>query len=177
MVLPPQVTLLSWVRYGWVAQPDSDTFTIRLNEALVAGLEKVVGNSNYVLYQRPSGTEAIAAAQPLADPVVSFRLADASAHLWRNAFRPAEDVSVRAGALTVDFSRSIFSTLLSLSSPSIGVEQISAGGAILPNGVMRAENGNASLFGAVTPNGREAGYAFEKAISSGLLRGVTLWGR
>ncbi len=183
VVLPPQVNQLAWVRYSWINRPDSDTFSRSLEQALEAGLEKVASNSGYALYRPPStatgtGTAPSLASQNMAEPVVNFRLAEATAHLWRGAFLPAENVNVHNGALTVDFGRSTFATRLDVSNSRIGAENITASGAVLPTGALRANVSNAAIAGGLSSDGREAGYAFEKALgNNGVLRGITLWGR
>lgn len=176
VVLPPQVNQLAWVRYSWVNKPNSDTFTHSLQEALAAGLEKVASSASYVLYRTPGGSAALAA-NNASEPVVNFRLADATAHLWRGIGRPAEAVEVVNGSLTVDFSRSTFGTQLNVNNARIGSQNVNASGTVLPSGLLQATAGNATLAGALTPDGREAGYAFQKAIGSDMLQGVTLWGR
>lgn len=180
VVVPPQINQLAWVRYSWINRPDSDTFSRSLEQALTAGLDKVASNSGYALYRTPSSvTDAGASlsSQTSAEPVVNFRLAEATAHLWRGAFIPAENVNVHKGALTVDFSRSTFATRLDVSNPRIGAENISASGAVLPSGVLRADVSNAAITGGLSTDGKEAGYAFEKTLNNGVLRGITLWGR
>ncbi|WP_238990877.1 hypothetical protein [Acidovorax sp. ST3] len=177
---PPQVNQLAWVRYSWINRPDSDTFSRSLEQALAAGLEKVSSNSGYALYRAPAapvGGAATLASQNMTEPVVNFRLAEATAHLWRGTFLPAENVNVHKGALTVDFARSTFATRLDVSNPSMGADNISASGAVLPSGALRADVSNAAIAGGLSTDGREAGYAFEKTLGSGVLRGITLWGR
>ena len=176
-MLPPEVKQLSWVRYSWINKPSSDTFTQLLTQALAAGLDKVTANPSYVLFSRP-GTGTTLAAQDLADPIVQFRLADATAHIAREGLqRPAEVVDVLNGRLTVDFSRNTFGTSLNLHNTRVGNQNISASGNILPSGLMQATAGNATLAGALTPDGREAGYAFQKPLGFDTLQGATLWGR
>lgn len=175
-MLPPEVKQLSWVRYSWVNKPSSDTFTQLLTQALAAGLEKVVANPSYVLYRLP-GSGTTLAVQNLSDPIVNFRLAEASAHVWRGISRPAEAVEVLNGSLAVDFSRSTFGTNLELANPRIGQQNINVSGTILPSGLLQATVGNATLAGALTADGREAGYAFQKPLGFDILQGVTLWGR
>ena len=181
VVLPPQVNQLAWVRYSWINRPDSDTFSRSLEQALEAGLEKVASNSGYALYRLPAtatGTAPSLASQNMAEPVVNFRLAEATAHLWRGTFLPAENVNVHNGALTVDFGRSTFATRLDVSNTRIGAENITASGAVLPTGALRADVSNAAIAGGLSSDGREAGYAFEKTLgNNGVLRGITLWGR
>ena len=172
---PPQVQQLTWVRYSWIHKPSSDTFTRFLTYALAQGLEKVVGNASYTLY-RPPGGSSLVAANP-AEPIVNFRLAEATAHLARGLGVPSEAVDVHNARLTVDFSRSTFGTSLDLSNPRIGQQNINASGNVLPSGLLQATSGNATLAGAITTDGREAGYAFQKPMGFNMLQGVTLWGR
>ena len=180
-VTPPQVNQLAWARYKWINKPDSDTFSHTLDEALQTGIEKVASNSGYALYRVPgAGAEsasAMLASQAAVEPVVNFRLAEATAHLWRGTFVAAEDVSVNGGSLKVDFGRRNFATRLDVSNPTIGAESISASGAVLDTGAFKAAGGNAAVAGGLSADGREAGYGFEKTLGSGVLRGITLWGR
>lgn len=176
VIQPPQVQQLTWVRYSWMHKPSSDTFTRFLTYALAQGLEKVVGNDAYTLYRPPGGSSTLVAANP-AEPVVNFRLAQATAHLARGLGAPSEAVDIHNARLTVDFGRSTFGTSLDLSNPRIGPQNIHASGNVLPSGLLQATSGNASLAGAITTDGREAGYAFQKPIGFNMLQGVTLWGR
>lgn len=173
---PPEVKQLSWVRYSWINKPSSDTFTQLLTQALAAGLDKVTANPAYILFSSP-GTGATLAVQNLAEPIVNFRLADATAHIARGIAQPADPIDVLNGSLTVDFSRNTFGTSLNLHNTRVGNQNISASGNILPSGLMQATAGNATLAGALTPDGREAGYAFQKPMGFDTLQGATLWGR
>jgi hypothetical protein len=66
---------------------------------------------------------------------------------------------------------------LGVSSPTLGADSVVASGSIGKDGVMRTTSANATVLGATTLDGKEAGYLFEKNIPTGALRGVTLWGR
>lgn len=173
-IAPPQVSQLAWVRYKWTPKPDSDTFAYQFEQAVAAGLERVWGNTGYTVFRLPQPANATLAP---AEASASFRLAEASAHLALRNSDKIEAVNVNGGNLFVDFTRSTFSTMLALSSPSIGSDQVSATGAIANNGALKSTQGNATLGGALSLDGREAAYAFEKANPAGALRGITLWGR
>lgn len=173
-IVPPQVTQLGWVRYGWTPKTDTDTFTHQFEQAVAAGLERAWGNANYVVFRLP--TPAGATLAPT-DASASFRLANSAAHLTLRSSNKTEAVNVDGGSLFVDFSRSTFSTMLALSSPTIGGDQIGASGTVRSNGTLQATQGNAALGGALSLDGQDAAYAFEKAHAAGILRGVTLWGR
>jgi hypothetical protein len=88
-----------------------------------------------------------------------------------------EAAKVDNGTLAVDFSRATFATQLGVSSPTLGADSVVASGSIGKDGVMRTTSANATVLGATTLDGKEAGYLFEKNIPTGALRGVTLWGR
>lgn len=173
-ILPPQVTQLGWVRYGWTPKPDTDTFSHQFEQAVAAGLERAWGNANYVVFRLPTPAGAVLAPT---DASASFRLASSAAHLSLRSSNKTETVNVDGGSLFVDFSRSTFSTMLALSSPTIGGDQIGASGTVRSNGTLQATQGNATLGGALSLDGQDAAYAFEKAHAAGTLRGITLWGR
>ena len=86
-------------------------------------------------------------------------------------------MQVDKGTLSVDFSRSTFATQLGVSSPTLGPDSVVANGTIGKDGVMRSTSANATVQGATTLDGKEAGYLFEKNNAAGSLLGVTLWGR
>ena len=51
------------------------------------------------------------------------------------------------------------------------------GGDIRSNGTFNVVEAAQRLGGAVSLNGQEAGYWFERNVVGGLFRGKTLWGR
>ena len=174
---PPQVNQLLWSRYIWVQVMDGDTFTKSLGQALaVADYERFAGNGNYLMF-RPTSTSTSESVVTTQDTLVNFRLANSTAQLALASGKPSESVSVNDGSLSVDFTRSTFATRLGLSSKTIGTEAILANGVVTTSGMLRAVTTNAVINGALTLDGKEAGYAFDKAIPAGNLRGVTLWGR
>lgn len=174
VVLPPQVTQLAVVRYGWTPKASTDTFTYQFEQAVAAGLERAGGNTNYVIYRMPSAPGAVLAPQ---DASASFRLADSTANLSVSRTGKVETVNVNQASLNVDFTRSIFGTMLALSSPTLGTDVVSASGTIASSGAFKSTEGNANIAGALSLDGLDAAYAFDKAHATGTLRGVTLWGR
>ena len=58
-----------------------------------------------------------------------------------------------------------------------GTENASSTGIIKPNGLMQFTGGSAFTTGALSLDGKEAGYFFEKPVPAGQLSGITLWGR
>lgn len=174
---PPQVKQLFWGRYIWAQTMDDDNFTRNLGEALaLPNQEKLAGSGNYLFF-RPSPTAITSAVLTSPDAAVDFRLANSTAQLAFANGKSSESVGVNDGNLRVDFTRSTFATRLSLSSKTLGTDAIVASGNITPGGVLQAVTSNAAISGALSLDGKEAGYAFDKAVSAGVLRGATLWGR
>ncbi len=172
--LPPQVTQLAWARYAWIRDEGFDTLGQTFEQASAAGREAVVFGTAHALTRSAS---PVGAMLTTSDSAVNFRLAGASAFFRRDFDHGVEAAKVDNGMLSVDFSRSTFSTQLGVSSPTLGADNVSASGTIGKDGVMRSTSANAIVQGATTLDGKEAGYLFEKNLASGALRGVTLWGR
>ena len=174
---PPQVNQLFWGRYIWTQVMDGDNFTRSLGDALaVANHDKLTGNGNYLFF-RPAATTSLGAVMTSPDTLVDFRLANSTAQLALANGKSTESVSVNDATLRVDFTRSTFATRLGLSSKTLGTDAVVASGTITPAGVLQTVATNAVITGALTLDGKEAGYAFDKAVSTGVLRGATLWGR
>jgi hypothetical protein len=169
--LPPAISQLVWGRWETAAIP-GDTLSKTFAEATQNGRLGTVGNENYGLY-RPGGANAL---MQTTEAAANFRLASGAAQLARPQ-GPTEVVNVNNGTLSVDFSRATFATQLNVSNPTIGANTLQANGLISPNGIMLGQTGNAYVAGALTLDGKEAGYLFGKAFSAGNLSGITLWGR
>ncbi|OYT92814.1 MAG: hypothetical protein CFE43_07040 [Burkholderiales bacterium PBB3] len=173
-ILPPQVTQLVWSRFAWTTQMEGDAFTRNIEQAVATGFDRLPGNGSYTLYRQSAASGAVLAS---ADAKASFRLADSTAQIVRNEGRNIDPVNVHSGTLDIDFTHASFTTALALTNATIGAESFTASGSIKTNGVFQATASNGTLNGAVTLDGKEAGYAFERSLNAGVLRGVTLWGR
>ena len=175
-LLPPEVKQLVWARLAAIA-PDGDTISRSFADALQNGRQGTVGNIAYSLFREvPGAGPAILASS---DTSANFRLAGAAAQLVRTdrGVDFIEPVQVGGGTLNVDFVRSTFATQLSVSNARIGAESILSNGVIKPNGVLQTQGGNAFTSGALSLDGKEAGYFFSRAITAGQLSGITQWGR
>lgn len=172
-VLPPEVHQLAWARMSWTNKIDGDLLSVAFDQASKAGYEGTVGNGAYSLY-RDGATNGILVAQEAA---ASFRLAGGIGQLATAQGRVTEAVQVNSGTLNVDFGRATFDTTLNLSSPTLGVDNLTANGIVRPNGALAGQGGNGYVAGALSLNGQEAGYFFEKLVPAGALSGITLWGR
>ena len=174
--LPPEVNQLMWSRLAAVAA-DGDTLSRSFAEAIQNGRQGTVGNGAFSLYRAVAGTAPAVLAS--ADAQANFRLAASAAQLiWPEGRGTASEVvQVDKGTLNVDFARATYATQLSVSSTRIGIDSVVSNGVIKPNGVFLGQGGNAYTAGALSLDGKEAGYFFDKAVAAGQLSGITLWGR
>lgn len=107
---------------------------------------------------------------------VSFRLTRAQASFETGS--SVEAASVDAGStLALDFARRTFATALGLSSASGGKAELRMAGDVRADGTFAVRDLDQRIAGAVSFDGKEAGYLFERAVAGGLFRGRTLWGR
>ena len=114
----------------------------------------------------------------LSDTMVSkvdFRLSRASATFETGG--RSEGASVDGGTLSLDFARRTFATALALSSATAGKAELRMGGEVRNDGTFAVKDVDQRIAGAVTLDGKEAGYLFERSAGGGLFRGKTLWGR
>lgn len=85
------------------------------------------------------------------------------------------------GTFQLDFARMTFGTALALSSPTAGSAELRMAGNVRPDGTFSLNEGAGStlqnIAGAVSLNGKETGYLFERGAGNGVFRGITLWGR
>ncbi len=161
-------------RFDW--NVPSHTISQRFTEALAAGLQPVVGNFFISLYRDETLLKLY---QPNATNQVSFSLKSASAVYQPRIATglPSEIASVSGASFKADFANSAYATTLSLSAPSIGDTVINMAGRIDGAGRFVDNNVNTSVSGALSQNGKEAGYMFNQAIGLGNLSGLTLWGQ
>lgn len=172
---PPQVTQLQWMRWPWTQTSATDALSQAFDAAKLKSSELTVSDGAYALMRlnpegRPlGGTEAKA----------DFRLAGATAQLVRReVFTEVLDpVAVNSGRLSVDFTKSTYTTQLAVSSDRIGTQDLTSSGAVQANGVITGTTGNTVTRGALSTDGREAGYFFSSNLPAGQVRGITLWGR
>jgi hypothetical protein len=168
----PVVTQLVWGRWDWTNPSAGDTFSRTFEEA-TQNRHSTLGNGAYSLFR--AGLDENALLQT-SEASANFRLSAGAGQFFAPGHAPA-DVRVEGGSLNVDFSRATFATSLNVSNPTIGANTLQADGIIKPNGVMLGQGGNAYVAGALSLDGKEAGYFFEKSFSAGNLSGITLWGR
>ena len=178
VILPPEVKQLVWANMLAMAQVGDTISKSYADVAKMKGYQGTVGNFEYGLYRDASN--ASTGMLNAAEPSANFRLAGGAAQVLSTDIRgvtSTEVANINSGTLSVDFAKSTFATQLQVQVPKLGQEIVSSTGVVQSNGVFRGGNDTTFLAGALSLNGTEAGYFFEKTIANGQLRGITLWGR
>jgi len=129
------------------------------------------GNDTYVLFRDSGGSELV---QPDLG-LVSFALNSAQAFYHSGSGVMAMEVN--GGSLQVDFGKKSFATQLGLSSTATGNVDFTSSGKIQNAGFFYNNSDTQIIRGAVSLDGTEAGYVFEKQLGTGTsVEGITLWG-
>lgn len=158
---------LVWGRYG-DASSELNKLGLPFTEAS-SSRNISVGNLSYGLFRKDTNSRRVASDLGL----VGFQLTSAQAVF--NSQTGIAVMSVRGGSLDINFSENTFQTMLDLDNETIGELQFSAAGNIFDGGFLRSLEATQRLAGAVSYDGAEAGYFFEKQIGDGFLSGLTLW--
>jgi hypothetical protein len=159
---------LVWGRYADSPLP-TDQLALALGEAM-ATRSITVGSLDYGLFRNESGPRLLGPDLGL----IGFQLTSAQAVF--NSQTGITAMSVSGGSLDIDFQNSSFATSLNLNHELIGAVEFSASGILVDGGYMRAATATQKLSGAVSFDGLEAGYLFEKLLENGIISGLTLWG-
>ena len=133
------------------------------------GREVSVGNLEYALF-RPD-LESRNVDRGLG--TIDFDLAAAQAFYQSGGRTVAMRVS--DGNLSINFDRNQFSTGLTLDHDMTGTVLFSAEGRVYDGGFFRIKENDHRVSGAVTLDGKEAGYFFEQQLEAGNISGLTLW--
>ncbi len=128
-----------------------------------------VGDSSYGLFRTQNGSERVVPDLG----VVSFGLDSAQA--FYHSASGVVAMQVNSGKLDVDFNQSTFATQLGLSHSSTGKVDFSAAGRLFDGGYFHSNTDTQKMAGAVSLDGAEAGYFFEKQLLDGSVQGLTLW--
>ena len=159
-----------WGRWGFYAQFPGDTLSVPLAEAR-SGREPTLGNEYYGLWRPESLLPSLVSNLGQ----VNFTLRDAQVHLVRG--NVAELGSVNGAWLSVNFAARQFATTVNMSHPQVGGATLQASGGVQDNGVFVVVTPGNRVAGALTLDGREAGYLFEQAVIGGTFSGITRWSR
>lgn len=129
-----------------------------------------VGNGRFGLYRSGAGDVM----DPALTGEIGFQLNAAQAvHEGESGI---EALTVRDGDLRINFSHGTFATGLDLESGATGPIRFDSSGELLSNGIFRQRDRDGAVAGAVSLDGKEAGYFFDRQIGGGVVRGTTLWG-
>jgi len=104
-----------------------------------------------------------------------FRLAGADAVLVQS--NGITSAKVTAATLGVDFDNSLFKATVGVQHAAAGAASINVSGKINNEGVFVGANATDRVAGALSRDGTEAGYLFNKDVAAGTFRGITLWKR
>mgnify|MGYP000656222622 CR=1 FL=1 len=164
---------LVWGRWSHVPLP-GDNLTTGFRDAL-SGNEVTVGDGYYFLFRNPGSPNLL----PSMNNQVDFKLGASSAQ-YRQPSNEVTAATVDSGKLSIDFAQRSYATQLQVSADGIPTQSLQFSGKVDPNtGIFlgAGANGQGSLSGALTLNGRQAGYLFRAPVNNGSLSGATLWGR
>lgn len=165
---PPAPSTLIWGRWG-EPQGVAD-FSVPRDTARQQG-QAVAYGWPYVLYRNQSEQ----ASWPSQAGKVGFALQNATAQ-YRTA-GGTQDVAVTAGSLTVDFAAARYRTQLQLAGVPYSMSNLTAAGVVGKDGTFNSSAVGQKVAGAVTLDAQAAAYWFQRASSSGIVSGITLWGR
>ena len=99
-----------------------------------------------------------------------------AAEAWFTQPSGTTSAQVKAATLNVDFDVSSFAATVALNHAATGDVSLAVKGRVSSEGVFGGVSGADRVAGALTRDGKEAGYLFSKDVSAGNFRGVTLWG-
>ena len=161
---------LVWGRWSWAdGQGDLERITLA-SEVADFGREITVGNAEYGLFRdQDGGTARVESGLG----VVGFALNSAQAFYSSESGIVA--MQVTGGELNIDFDHNTFATELNLEHASSGQIDLTAMGRIYSGGYFYDRSPEQNVVGAVSLDGREAGYYFDKQLESGGIQGLTLW--
>ena len=159
---------LVWGRFskGFGVQ---EKITLSFAEAS-ADRKVTVGNFDYALFRPEDGFRRVDSGLG----VVSFSLASAQA--FYSSETGVVAMQVNGGALDINFQENRFATVLSLNHSATGAVDFLASGSLFDGGFFHSRSDTQNIAGAVSIDGTEAGYFFNKQLDNGSIQGLTLWG-
>ena len=166
-VEPPRVQFV-WGRWSSFAKGEGAPAMV----ALLDGQREILfANDIFGLLRNESVPTAIPS-----QGAFNFQLAGSEAYSLANGVvGPAQ---VTGGSFGVDFNQRTFNTALAVQHGG-GLEQLSAQGKVQFQGLLLADTAksNMNMSGALSGNGTEAAYLFDKQLSGGGLLGAVRWVR
>jgi hypothetical protein len=107
--------------------------------------------------------------------LASFELNAAEA--WFVQPSSVSTAKVHGATLDVDFDRSTFAATVAMGHTVGGETSLDVKGKMDVEGVFVGVKDSERVAGALTRDGKQAGYLFSKDVVNGTFRGITLWGR
>jgi hypothetical protein len=105
--------------------------------------------------------------------VIDFQLSSAQAQY--NSESGVVAMQVSGGSLSVDFQEYRFATELNMNHVLTGPINFAASGSLFNGGYFYNTTESQRIAGAVSFDGKEAGYFFEQQLQFGNIKGLTLW--
>jgi len=162
---------LVWGRYFASNSTDLERITVLWD---VASTDRAIasGNDVYGLFRTKDGTGEVQRGLG----ALGFNLYQAQAVLRTGD--QSDLMNVTGGMLNIDFEQNLFSTNLQMNHAATGNVEFSESGRVFAGGIFHSSNSNGtpSMSGAVSLDGTQAGYFFEKTVEAGVIEGLTLWG-
>ncbi len=170
--LPPDLAgQLIWGRWAIIAEPN-EKLSVPFALARL-GRHVTVGDSQMGLFREDQTVPGQLFSDSLQGTVeMTLNRASASYEVGGDV----QTAGISASNLTIDFTRRTFATALNLFSASGVQGKLLAGGAIRSDGLFTVRDPEQYVSGALSLDGKEAGYLFERSAGGGLFRGRTLWG-
>ena len=84
-------------------------------------------------------------------------------------------MQVNGGKFDIDFQENRFATELYLNHDTTGPVDFIASGLLYDGGYFHSSSDTQRIAGAVSLDGTEAGYFFERQLQDGSISGLTLW--
>jgi hypothetical protein len=162
---------LVWGRHG-AGQGSLERITAPI-EIASQGRDLTVGREGYILFRDGGGRERVD--QGLG--AISFELRNAQA--FYNSGTGVVAMAVSGGSLDIDFNSRQFATELNMSHDLTGRIDFTASGMVGENGMFnnRTDSQASTMAGAISVDGKEAGYFFEQQLQTGGIYGHTLWNK
>lgn len=157
--------------WGRFSNGISEQEKITLSFAEASADRKItVGNTAYGLFRPENDSQHVNSGLG----VVSFSLASAQAFYSSESGVVA--MQVGGGSLAIDFQENRFATELNLNHSATGAVDFLASGRLFDGGFFHARTDTQRIAGAVSIDGSEAGYFFNRQLDNGDIQGLTLWG-
>ncbi len=163
---------LLWGRFSFFSAPETppadERITVSFGQASL-NREQALGGLGYHLFRRDLKEEGLQIEQTQ----LSFRLNSAQA--FYSSDTGLEAMQVRGGSLDINLQSSQFATELNLEHSATGAIDFEASGGVYDGGFFWSRSDDKNLAGAISFDGREAGYFFEQQLEAGGIQGLTLW--